>query len=175
MRPVSALGRRVTVLPSTSRFVPMEPSTSSLQNMEVNLCIICYHRYHHNQHHGTLDHTTIAISMLSEFLFIPLVIKRMFACCDMFNSFLRRRCFSLSTFPSCYATVISRRFSYGHASNDGTRRTNDKGRKIQKSLRVMKTSGTMQEQEHEQLSMGGNTGEGEVEEKVDCLLPQSLP
>ena len=154
----------------------MEPSTSSLQNMEVNLCIICYHRYHHNQHHGTLDHTTIAISMLSEFLFIHLLVtKRMFACCDMFNSFLRRRCFSLSTFPSCYATVISRRFSYGHASNDGTRRTNDKGRKIQKSLRVMKTSGTMQEQEHEQLSMGGNTGEGEVEEKVDCLLPQSLP
>ena len=95
--------------------------------------------------------------------------------CLLFNSFSRRRCFSLSTFPSCYATVISRRFSYGHASNDGTRRTNDKGRKIQKSLRVMKTSGTMQEQEHEQLSMGGNTGEGEVEEKVDCLLPQSLP
>ena len=30
----------------------------------------------------------------------------------------------------------------------------------------MKTSGTMQEQEHEQLSMGGNTGEGEVEDKV---------
>ena len=90
---------------------------------------------------------------------------------QLFNSFLRRRCFSLSTFPSCYATVISRRFSYGHASNDGTRRTNDKGRKIQKSLRVMKTSGTMQEQEHEQLSMGGNTGEGEVEEKVYCLLP----
>ena len=111
------------------------------------------------------------ISMLSEFLFIHLLVtKRMFACCDMFNSFLRRRCFSLSTFPSCYATVISRRFSYGHASNDGTRRTNDKGRKIKKSLRVMKTSGTMQEQEHEQLSMGGNTGE-----KVDCLLPQSLP
>ena len=109
--------------------------------------------------------------MLSEFLFIHLGTKRMLACCDMFNSFLRRRCFSLSTFPSCYATVISRRFSYGHASNDGTRRTNDKGRKIQKSLRVMKTSGTMQEQEHEQLSMGGNTGEGEVEEKVDCLLP----
>ena len=31
MSPVSARGRRVTVLPSTSRFVPIEPSTNSLQ------------------------------------------------------------------------------------------------------------------------------------------------
>lgn len=30
MSPVSARGRRVTVLPSTSRFVPIEPSTNSL-------------------------------------------------------------------------------------------------------------------------------------------------
>ena len=37
IRPVSARGRRVTVLPSTSRFVPIEPSTNSLGKVEVSI------------------------------------------------------------------------------------------------------------------------------------------
>ena len=42
MRPVSARGRRVTVLPSTSRFVPIDPSTNSLGKMEVSIYLFIF-------------------------------------------------------------------------------------------------------------------------------------
>ena len=50
MSPVSARGRRVTVLPSTSRFVPIEPSTNSLQQGR------CYYQLSVLQNH---NHITI--------------------------------------------------------------------------------------------------------------------
>ena len=50
MSPVSARGRRVTVLPSTSRFVPIEPSTNSLQQGQgyYQLSVFTKSQSHHN-------------------------------------------------------------------------------------------------------------------------------
>ena len=94
MSPVSARGRRVTVLPSTSRFVPIEPSTNSLQQGRCyyQLRVFTKSQSHHNSQWVNLLATAF-ISVNAYFAqSISLEIRfASFSLCGAFHRVVQRR------------------------------------------------------------------------------------
>ena len=94
MSPVSARGRRVTVLPSTSRFVPIEPSTNSLQQGQCyyQLRVFTKSQSHHNSQWVNLLATAF-ISVNAYFAqSISLEIRfASFSLCGAFHRVVQRR------------------------------------------------------------------------------------
>ena len=92
MSPVSARGRRVTVLPSTSRFVPIEPSTNSLQQGQGYYQFSVFTKSHQNSQWVSLLATAF-ISVNAYFAqFISLEIRfASFSLCGAFHRVVQRR------------------------------------------------------------------------------------
>ena len=101
MSPVSARGRRVTVLPSTSRFVPIEPSTNSLQQGRCyyQLSVFTKSQSHHNSQWVNLLATAFNLHLCK---------------CTLFSVHFSRnpfcKFFFVWSFPPCCATSIRGRF-----------------------------------------------------------------
>ena len=92
MSPVSARGRRVTVLPSTSRFVPIEPSTNSLQQGQRYYQLSVFAKSHQNSQWVSLLATAF-ISVNAYFAqSISLEIRfASFSLCGAFHRVVQRR------------------------------------------------------------------------------------